>query len=303
MILRTARYRGGHRALPAVTLSLVIAATTFSTPSRAGDKEACAGAAEQAQKFRSDKKLLSARERLIACSRDVCPAVIRKDCVKWLPDVEAALPTIIVRVRDAQNKDVINVKVSVDGEPFAAVLDGTAHPVDPGPHTFRYEAPGTDAIEEQVLVSQGEKDRVLKVLLAPAGSKPPEPTHKPTVPDESAPPPATEGSKPSALPWVIGAIGVAGLVTFGIFETVGQLGYADLKNGCGSTPQKCAPSAVDPLRIELGVAFVGLIVGVVGVGTAAGILLFRSSPAKAAAKHFDLVPLAGGAYGGFKTTF
>jgi hypothetical protein len=291
-------------ALPAITLSLVIAAMTFATPSRAGDKEACAGAAEQAQKFRTDKKLLSARERLIACSRDACPAVIRKDCVKWLPDVEAALPTIIVRVRDAQNKDVINVKVSVDGEPFAAVLDGTAHPVDPGPHTFRYEAPGTDPIEEQVLVSQGEKDRVLKVLLAPAGSKPPESTHKPPTPDESTQLlPVTEESKPSVLPWVIGGIGVAGLVTFGIFETVGQLGYADLKNGCGLLPQKCAPSAVDPLRIELGVAFVGLIVGVVGVGTAAGILLFRSSPAKAAAKHFDLMPVAGGVYGGFKTTF
>jgi len=292
------------RLLPA--LLVAVAGATLSTPARAGDKEACASAAEQVQKLRADKKLRAAKEKAIACSRDVCPSFVRNDCLKWLGEVDGALPTVIVRVRDPQNKDIINVKVTVDGEPFAGMLDGTAHAVDPGPHTFRYEAAGMEPVEEQVLVSQGEKDRVLKVVLTPAGA-PKDPTPKPPPVVDAPPPPtsgeAATGAKPSALPWVIGGVGVAGLLVFGIFETMGQVDYANMKSGCGLTPQKCAPGDVDAARAKLGVAIAGLAVGAIGIGTAVTMLLLRPSPAKTVAQHVEVAPVAGGFYGAIKTTF
>jgi len=299
------------RALPALPVCLALALTLAAAPSFAGDKEDCATAAEQAQRLRAEKKLRAARAQIILCARDVCPAVIRNDCAKWLRDVESALPTIIIRARDPQDKDLIKVKVTVDGQPFAGALDGTAQAVDTGAHTFRYEADGMEPVEEQILISQGEKDRVLKIVLSPKGVKTPTPDSHPkdgpvgTNPPPVDAPPADTSPKPSVLPWVFGGIGAAGLVTFGVLETVGQLAYSSLRSGCGATAQKCTDADVAPVRLELQIAVVGLAVGIVGVGVAAGLWLFggESKAAQTTAQHLDFVPLPGGGYGTFKTTF
>lgn len=274
----------------------------------ANDKEDCATAAEQAQRLRAEKKLRAARQQVILCARDVCPTVIRNDCSKWLRDVDAALPTVIIRVRDGNDKDLLAVRVTVDGQPFAGQLDGTAQPVDTGPHTFRYESEGMEPYEEQVLISQGEKDRVLKVQLKPKGgaASPKGPDGK--LPDQPPPPPGSDkpSSGPGIAPWIIGGVGVAGLLAFGILETTGQLGYSSLRTGCGATPQKCTEDDVAPVRLQLQLAVAGLAIGVVGVGVAVTWLIVGSSsskPAAAAASHFDFTPLPGGGYGGFRTTF
>lgn len=286
----------------------LVLAMIAPTAAFASDKEDCATAAEQAQRLRAEKKLRAARQQVIQCARDVCPAVIRNDCIKWLRDVDAALPTVIIRVRDERDKDLLAVRVTVDGQPFAGQLDGTAQPVDTGPHTFRYESEGMEPYEEQVLISQGEKDRVLKVQLKPKGGA--APPHGPDgkLPDQPPPPhgPDTPSSGPGIAPWIIGGVGVAGLLAFGILETTGQLGYSSLRTGCGATPQKCTEDDVAPVRLQLQLAVVGLAIGVVGVGVAVTWLIVGSSsskPAAAAASHFDFTPLPGGGYGGFRTTF
>lgn len=289
------------RVLPvALVLAMFAPAVSF-----ASDKEDCATAAEQAQRLRAEKKLRAARQQVILCARDVCPTVIRNDCSKWLRDVDAALPTVIIRVRDMNEKDLLAVRVIVDGQPFAGQLDGTAQPVDTGPHTFRYESDGMEPYEEQVLISQGEKDRVLKVQLKPKGGavtpKQPDgnqPDSPPHVPDKPS-------SGPGVGPWIIGGIGAAGLLAFGILETTGQLGYSSLRSGCGATAQKCTEDDVAPVRLQLQLAVVGLAIGVVGVGVAVTWLIVGSSSSKtaSAASHFDFTPLPGGGYGGFRTTF
>ena len=288
-----------------MAIVLAVAAPSLSF---ASDKEECATAAEQAQRLRAEKKLRAARQQTILCARDVCPALIRNDCIKWLRDVDAALPTVIIRVRDGNDKDLLAVRVTVDGQPFAGQLDGTAQPVDTGPHTFRYESDGMEPYEEQVLISQGEKDRVLKVQLKPKGGA--QQPHGPDGKQPDQPPPPQGPDKPSSGPgvgpWIIGGIGAVGLVAFGILETTGQLGYSSLRTGCGATPQKCTEDDVAPVRLQLQLAVVGLAIGVVGVGVAVTWLIVGSSsskPAAAAASHIDFSPLPGGAYGGFRTTF
>src|SRR5580700_677011 len=123
----------------------------------ADDKDDCFNAAENAQKLKTDKKPSQARPALITCSRDVCPQQVRADCVKWLGEVDRDMSTVVVRARDANGHDVIDVKVFVDGELLLSKLQGTAVTVDPGPHKVRYEFPSGKTVEEDVLIAEGEK--------------------------------------------------------------------------------------------------------------------------------------------------
>ncbi len=278
-----------------------------ATPTFANDKEECASAAEQAQRLRAEKKLRSSREQLVRCGRDVCPTFIRNDCLKWLRDVDEALPTVIFRVRDMDDKDLIKVKVLVDGETFVSELDGTAIAVDTGAHTFRYEVAGMDPFEERVLISQGEKDRVLKVKLSSANHATAHATVDAPKVEHSEPSTAKTdkpaSSHPNIAAWVTGGVGVAGLVMFGILETVGQIGYSNLQSGCGATAQKCSDSDISPVQTELVVALVGLGVGVAGIGVAAVLFAIggsSSSPTRSALRHLELTPLPGGAFAGLR---
>lgn len=258
----------------------VIAISLAASTAHATDKEECAGAAEQDQRLRAEKKLRQSRDQLVKCGRDVCPSVIRNDCLKWLRDVDSALPSVIFRVRDDNDKDLIKVTVLVDGQVFASSLDGTSVSVDIGPHTFRYEADGMQPYEEQLLISQGEKDRALKVKLVPINKPTAAPvmhdTPQPTTPASAAT--NTGGSNTGA--WVVGGIGVAGLLTFAVLEGIGQSGYSSLKSGCGATAAKCADSEISPVQTELVVALVALGVGVVGLGVSA--ILFATGHPSAA---------------------
>ena len=77
------RTRTRTRALLAsVAVPIAIATTTAST-ARADDKEQCVAASEQAQTLKDEGKLRAARSQLLACARDVCPGIVRKDCDKW----------------------------------------------------------------------------------------------------------------------------------------------------------------------------------------------------------------------------
>ena len=60
----------------------------------------CVEAYERAQYMRRESKLRGAREALLVCAQDSCPAATRGDCVPWLAEVERALPTIVIAARD-----------------------------------------------------------------------------------------------------------------------------------------------------------------------------------------------------------
>src|SRR5689334_21873446 len=84
------------------------------TAARADDREQCATAADQAQQLRDDGKYRRAREQLLICARDVCPAPIKRDCLEWLAQVESTAPTVVFGAKDGA-KDLSDVKVYVDG--------------------------------------------------------------------------------------------------------------------------------------------------------------------------------------------
>ncbi|MGK3983752.1 hypothetical protein WME99_11990 [Sorangium sp. So ce136] len=198
------------RARPALALLLAAALSLAGASARAQpSKRACAAAYERAQGLRRDGKLIAAREALIACSQPTCPAAAVADCGPWLAEVEKSLPSVVIAAREAGGRERLDVRVLVDGRLLAAALDGKALPVDPGPHTFRYEPAGGPAVEERVLIREGEKNRAITVILGapPAGGpSSPRPIVAPAAPGAppsnapSAPSPSVPSAPPPAAP-------------------------------------------------------------------------------------------------------
>ncbi|WP_437564178.1 hypothetical protein [Sorangium sp. So ce542] len=335
------------RARPArpLALAVVAAAALALTGARADaqpHKRACAAAYERAQGLRRDGKLLAAREALIACSQPTCPAAAVADCGPWLAEVEKSLPTVVIAARDAHGRERLDVRVLVDGRPLAAALDGKALPVDPGPHTFRYEPASGPAVEERVLIREGEKNRAITVTLgasstaAPASPPPPAaptpastaappappaPTAAPPAPSAppaapSAPPPAPSAPPPApsapseepavpGLVWASGALGAAGLAVFAVAGALSLSAEADLRATCAP---RCPGDDVRAIRVQHAIADVGLGVGVLALGAATWLYLTRPAAARppnpgAAAPGPALRPFVAGAAAGVEGTF
>jgi hypothetical protein len=277
-----------------LTLALV------SSAASADDKDDCFNAAEQAQKLKTDKKLSQARPALITCSRDVCPQQVRADCVKWLGEVDRDMSTVVVRARDANGHDVIDVKVFVDGELLLSKLQGTAVAVDPGQHKVRYEFPSGKTVEEDVLIAEGEKNRVLRAELQEgAGASTAVSTTTTGAATQSQVGSAETSSKggPGAAPWIIGGVGLAALGVFIGLEADIQSTYSGLKNTCAPS---CDPGKVSALQTEIDVAGVMFGVAIAGVVTSATWLIFSAVTRHSKSSTtgaFGVAPVVGG--GGF----
>ncbi|WP_437301058.1 hypothetical protein [Sorangium sp. So ce426] len=258
-----------------LALSLAAAAALSLTGARADaapHKQACADAYERAQGLRRDGRLIEARAALVVCSQPTCPAAAVADCGPWLTEVERSLPSVVVAARDAHGRERLDVRVLVDGRPLAAALDGKALPVDPGPHTFRFEPATGPAVEERVLIREGEKNRPLTVTLgAPPAGAPASPA--PLAP-RAAPP--AEPSVPG-LVWASGAVGVAGLAVFAVAGALSLSAEADLRATCAP---RCAEGDVRAIRVQHAIADVGLGVGVVALGAAAWLYMTRPAAAQ-----------------------
>jgi hypothetical protein len=164
--------------LPGV-LGALAASCLLASTAMADDKQVCSDAYSKAQTFRDAHKLTVAREQLRICARAECPGFIAKDCAGWLKDVEPRIPSVVFVVKNAAGSDLVDVKVTMDGAPLVTKLDGLAVDVDPGAHTFDFEAPDGKA-EEKVVVTEGAKAQRISVTFgapgtAPAAASPPPP--------------------------------------------------------------------------------------------------------------------------------
>jgi len=293
-------------------------------PTKEETKRACIAASEQAQELRRTSKLQEARGQIAACMDPSCPGPVREDCAKLLTEVEAATPTIVLAVQDASGNDLSAVHVTMDGQAFAERLDGKPLPLDPGKHHFVFQAPGLPSTDKTLVIRQGEKDRrelIVLGTLAPTVGPIPAPTAAPTsvsptpavlpsptaTTQAAAPPvmatPASVGptapavvSEPMALPtapgagpptgvFVLGAIGVAGLLAGTITGVLAVSKASDLNNECPSGRTGCPASAqsdISGLHTMETATNVGLGIGIGGV-VLAGIWWLASGHSEKAA--------------------
>lgn len=107
----------------------------------------------------------AARESLLRCTQMRCPPLIAKDCIAMLGEVDASLPSVVFAVSDGRGADLVDVRVSANGQLLAERLAGRAVTLDPGVYTLRFEAEGYATAEQVVTVLEGEKQRLIRAQL------------------------------------------------------------------------------------------------------------------------------------------
>jgi hypothetical protein len=240
-----------------VTAVLSLGFVTPARPALAGDKEGCVVAHEQAQELRHASKLLDAREKLIVCSQNSCPTLVRADCGPWLGEVESALPSVVVTARDAAGVDVVDVRWFIDGVRMGELLNGEAISLDPGEHRFRFEHSPSAPVEEQLLIREREKSRRLVVQFG-----------GPAVET------AAVGKRSAAIwPYLLAGAGGVAMGSFAYFGIKGRVD-ADMCHG------NCSPAEAEPITNELRAADISLVSGLVLTAAAAWLLLTSSPPSK-----------------------
>lgn len=277
-----------------VSACALLALVSASSPAFADDTSDCIAASEAAQSLRDRQSLLEARERLAVCSRDVCPGPIRADCLRERAEVDAAMPSIVFRAKDAHGEDAVDVKVFCDGDPLAAHLDGKALPVNPGAHTFRFEAPGEPPVERKVVIVEGEKNRLVVADVVPVAG--------PVVSIPEAP--AVRPSGRLSIPGlVVGGIGVAAVVPMAVFWALGTSDIRQMRDTCAPSVggTGCSADRVSSDRTKLIVGDVFMGVAAVGIATGAVLMLThqggRAGPvaARLSAIRLEALPTPGGA--------
>lgn len=230
-------------------LRFVVVSAVIALAGRAEADEAdqCANEAEAGQVARAAGKLRAAREHVIACARPTCPRVVRSDCARWLNEIEAEVPSIVVRARE-DGRDVAEVVVFVDGTKTAERVDGKPIPLDVGEHELRFEKAGVAPVSQRVVVRSGERSRLVSVVF---GAE------------------AAGAGRPSLVgPLVLGGVGLGLLGGGGALWAVGSGEHADLESTCAPAGA-CSSADIDASRTKLILGDVAVAVGVVALAGAA----------------------------------
>ena len=147
-------------------------------PSRAwaDDKADCQSAYEEGQLARRDGRFDGARGAFAACQAEACPAAMRSRCAEFARDLEAAQPSVVVVVRDAEGADVRGATVRVDGAP-AVEVSALGVRLNPGSHTLRVEAIDFRPSEKTVTLPEAFKNMPVAFVLERRRCR--RPSHRP----------------------------------------------------------------------------------------------------------------------------
>jgi hypothetical protein len=219
-------------------LAVVFAACSsivLSTAARADDDPmaACIASSDKGLDLRKQGKLLEARSVLTACAAPSCGPAISAVCGRRIADINGAIPSVIFLPRDGSGHDLVSVTMGIDGAAERVPLDGRPVAIDPGPHTFRFEAPGQPPVERSFVVAEGTKNRQEAIDMIPP---PPAPSAPPSAVVLPAPPPATHaegGSRTGA--WVTGTIGVVGIVAGSVLGALAISEASTSRTDCESS--------------------------------------------------------------------
>lgn len=244
--------------------SLAVSTVLSGTAALADDKAACLQAASQGQTLRDAHKLVEAREQFQTCARQGCPAVVRRDCANWFDAVGADLPTVIVSAKDGAGKDLVDVRVVVDGRVLTTKLNGEAVPMNPGVHAFHWElADGTSA-DRQVPVTEGHTNQTVEaVLQSPSAPPPPETS-------------AARSSSGSPGAWkvagfVLGGVGIVGLAVGAVF---GVMAVSDKGSAHCDANGYCDPGPLADARSAATVSTIAVAIGGGLLATGVALVLF-----------------------------
>jgi hypothetical protein len=224
------------------TILALVTALLVTTRARAGDPTTmdCLSASEKSIALRAEHKLRSARAQVLVCASTNCPTDIRKECARRVDEVNLAIPTIVFGAKDPMGNDLTAVRMTMDGEAITDKLEGTAISLDPGVHTFTFEAAGQPLLTKQMVVRQGEKERREIVQI---GNLPAPPPVAPVVVAVPVPPPPPPPAEPLGKTRVAAlAVGVVGVVGLGVGAAFGGLSSSKNKDAKAVCPSSGCPT-------------------------------------------------------------
>jgi hypothetical protein len=319
----------------AIVVGLSGTVIVLSTTSSSGDvphpkdRRSCAVSYEKAQELRQAGKLRRSKEALLACAKSTCGAFVQRECSKWLGQIDADMPTIVLMAKDEAGLPVVDVQVAMDGKEVAARLDGRAVPVDPGLHEFSFKTAGGAVVERRVAIAQGERNRLVSIELSPVAARavaPPAPAkadnakadNKETKPalsraetaaaqpqvdlsktdPEKPPAEAGKSTSGSPLPYIVGGVGVLGIGGYALLYGIAKSSNNSLIQECWPT---CSESRLNRVRNTYLAADISLGVGVAAIGTATYLLLQsgsgkEQSSGQSTSYVVDVVPSRAGAF-------
>ncbi|MGE5185198.1 MAG: hypothetical protein ACM31C_24180 [Acidobacteriota bacterium] len=286
------------RLVAAIATALVAA----SPLARAGEmtKEECLDAHSRGQDAKEQNKLSLARKLFLTCAQPSCPALVQGDCARFADDLGRLQPSMTFVARDGSGADLPDTTVYVDGILVATRLDGSAHDVDPGSHTIKFQSGGKEQMVT-VVIGTGEKGRT---VAATFGS--------PSVPSPAAAAARADLAvkKPSG-PKTTHPGGAKVLVYGGAVLTaggaiLGVVGLLKMPGNCDLSTHQCAAPPNDPSIANAASAAklidYGWAVGITGVIALGAGTYWYLTGAKTEKEHMALAPWASTTGGGFALT-
>jgi hypothetical protein len=271
-------------------VNLLIAATYWQLDAgeARADTKACVAAHASAQRETKAGHLREAARLYTSCGSDLaCPEQLRSECGELLDGVRRIIPSVIFSVIDKRGADTTAVKIYSGDALISDGVDGRAVELDPGKYQLRFVLEDGSTLTSDVVVREGEKNRLVQVKAEPEAKPEPAPIVQPASPPPPAQPPAVVKSSPPLAAWVATGVAVVGLGTFGTFAVLGGQDKRKLEDCAPSCPES-ERSRRDALKTKFLIADIGL-----GVGAASAVLatiLFVSStgreePAAARSQH------------------
>jgi hypothetical protein len=283
-----------------VAFFLAAAATFVTSSAHAQDAAACRDGYDRSQVARDGGKLLDARRLLQQCSRASCSAFVQKECVGWLSDVEARIPSVSLSAKDGAGADLVDVSVAIDGEEGPRRLDGRTLDVDPGEHTFVFRLADGRTSQQHVLVRERDKGKVVAVTFG----VPELPASRSDAPASAAEPPPREAK---AVDHGVGlrttgvVVGLAGLAAIGLASYLGVTAsglWSDSQNACGRAgcpDHRRAVEAHDHAQTSALLSTTFFVAG--GALVAGGLAMFflapRAQPGPSTRGALRVAPIAG----------
>jgi hypothetical protein len=220
--------------------------------------------------LRADGKLSAARAELASCMEaSECNADARRRCAAEQQTLANEMPSVVVHAHDGRGNDLVDVSVTLDGEPFVSKLDGLALSIDPGEHKFVFTRAGQEPVEQSALIEAKDKFKLVTVELPDA-----ELLRQRAQSESPAERPARSPERLIAGLSLAG-VGVAGIVAFAVVGADARDEEQELED-LNCKPD-CSQGRVDSVSTRYTIANVSLVVGIASLGAAAWVLLTGSS--------------------------
>jgi hypothetical protein len=207
-------------------------------PALESPTDVCARQHETAQVERMADHLQQARDALLACAHEQCPSVIRSDCITWLEEVRALIPTVVF---EALGDDglLTDVEVKLGDRIVLSRLDGRPTEMPVGLADFTFTGSSGEQKTVRILLRQGETNRIVSADFRTPPAPPPA---------KEPPPRAPEMVKTRPIPNAVWLLGAGTLVALGTGVTLGTVAKAKEGEAGNSCAPDCASGVVSEIK-------------------------------------------------------